>query len=54
MAKILLIFVVNLANSQLLAAFYAAIRRILSHFSFATELCGGLYQSADIEMEIIA
>jgi len=39
MAKTFLLFVVNLANSQLLAAIHASIRKVLSHFSFATELC---------------
>jgi len=39
MAKIFLLFVVNFANSLLLAAIHASIRNILSHLSFATELC---------------
>jgi hypothetical protein len=39
MPKIPLLIDVNLANSQLLAAIYASIREILSHFFFATELC---------------
>jgi len=42
MAKIFLIFVVNLANSPLLATIHASIRKLLSHFSFATDLCWGL------------
>jgi len=42
MIKISLLSVANLANSSLFTANCALIRKILSHFSFATELCWGL------------
>jgi hypothetical protein len=46
MAKIPLVFVGKLTNSPLLVAFPAAVIEILSHFSFATALCKGLYKSS--------
>jgi hypothetical protein len=42
MVKNTLLIVVKLANSPLLAAFYASIRKFLPHFPFANELCKGL------------
>ncbi len=42
MAKISLLFVRKLINSQLLTAFPASISGILPYFSFAPESCKGL------------
>jgi len=43
MAKIYLFFVEKLANSSLLLAFLASIRKISFHFSFAPASCKDLF-----------
>ena len=48
MAKITLLFVEKLANSSLLPALPASIRKILSNFSFARCLCKGLGQNNEL------
>jgi len=48
MIKITLFFVAKLANSELLASFYALLSIILAHFSFVIVPCENLYNSLSL------